>query len=405
MAAAQGEMWVGLRACARSLVATLSGVFLATVLWIMAIEIILRVVAYFWYDHSKYYLFFGLHRFVGKVEISPWHTWDGRYYKFPSNYLLHGAAGQGTETATTNSLGFRGRDFLPSKPRDTFRIFCLGGSSTFGFHNGDDETYPHYLQSRLNAAARGMNVEVINAGFPYYNTGSIVSLLENELLRYSPDMITLYTGYNDTEWPLEITPLFWAVSWIQQHSIAYTLLKDKVLTKRLDDVRVYLKLVAHLRRKDEREGRDGSIYSRGAILKEIEEKTARYRSNLGRILRIAKENGVRVILVKQPMSARAGDPRYEGLSYEEEVARAEEKFRNGENMSRLDIILLQHHRLMGELQGIADSNDIPLVDNIAIVDRDRKSLASFVHLTATANMRLAEALQGAIQPFLPGPSP
>jgi len=152
----------------------------------------------------------------------------------------------GGETASTNSLGFRGPDFSPSKPPDTFRIICLGGSSTFGFHNRDDETYPYSLQSLFNGDTRETRVEVINAGFPCYNTGSIVSLLENELMNYSPDLMTLYTGYNDTEWPLEITLVCWTVSWIEQHSIAYALLKDKLLKKKPVDARIYLKPVAHV---------------------------------------------------------------------------------------------------------------------------------------------------------------
>ena len=57
------------------------------------------------------------------------------------------------------------------------------------------------------------------------------------------------------------------------------------------------------------------------------------------------------------------------------------------------------------MEAIAASHDIPLVDNIAIVDRDRQSLASFVHLTAEANLRLAGALREAIEPFLADGSP
>jgi hypothetical protein len=53
----------------RSLATNPLVVLLETIPWIIAIEIPLRVVAYFWYDHSKYYLFYGLHRFVRRVEI------------------------------------------------------------------------------------------------------------------------------------------------------------------------------------------------------------------------------------------------------------------------------------------------------------------------------------------------
>jgi hypothetical protein len=60
----------------------------------------------------------------------------------------------------------------------------MGESSTFGYHNSDTGTYPFLLEQLFRQQPRFANVEVINAGFPYYNSGSIRSLLESELLKY-----------------------------------------------------------------------------------------------------------------------------------------------------------------------------------------------------------------------------
>jgi hypothetical protein len=43
---------------------------------------------------------------------------------------------------------------------------------------------------------------------------------------------------------------------------------------------------------------------------------------------------------------------------------------------------------------------LPIVDNIAIVDQDRRRLASWVHLTPEGNERLAEALETVIVPYI-----
>ena len=111
---------------------------------ILLLEVFLRIAAFAWY-HSEYYLFYGIHSWVGRVGINPWSTYGGEYYKFPPNYVLKGANGQGDETASINSQGFRGPDFKIAKPEGVFRVMCLGESSTFGYHNRDDETYPFIL--------------------------------------------------------------------------------------------------------------------------------------------------------------------------------------------------------------------------------------------------------------------
>ena len=171
---------------------------------VLLLEGVLRVGVYTYYGYSEYYLYYGFHSYVGRVGISPEWTNSGRHFKFPPNYTLRNAAGQAEETATINALGFRGPDFEPRKPGGTFRVVCLGESSTFGFHNRDTDTYPYLLQQLAESQPRAVRVEVINAGFPYYNSGSILSLLQSEIFSYDPDVLTIYSAYNDAAWPLHV---------------------------------------------------------------------------------------------------------------------------------------------------------------------------------------------------------
>ena len=93
-----------------------------------------------------------------------------------------------------NSDGFRGEEFNFSE--NDYKIFFLGGSTTFGSGSLSDETtIPGQVEKKLQK--NGYNVKVINAGIHSATTIDELYLLENFLLKYSPDMIVMYDGYND----------------------------------------------------------------------------------------------------------------------------------------------------------------------------------------------------------------
>lgn len=364
-----------LRESARCLVITCAAILL--------LEVVLRLAAFAWY-RSEYYLFYGVHSWVGRVGINPWSTVDGRHYKFPPNYILTGATGQGSETAAINSLGFRGPNFETAKPKGVFRVVCLGESSTFGYRDRDDETYP-FLLGRLFADER-LPVEVVNGGFPYYNTGSILSLLRQDILNYQPDLITLYAGFNDTGWPLRIGPSGRLALWFHGRSMTYLLLREKISFFAFqNELRVFEKLIPQTLPHDQ-------------ISREVELVAHRFGDNVRSIIHTAKNRGIRVILIKQPITAH--ERNYASLTYEQEYRSVREKFERARRLSYIEISILKHRRLMEELEKIAGEEKLPVVDNIKIVDEDRRRLVSWVHLTGEANLRLAEALESTIKPYV-----
>ncbi len=95
-----------------------------------------------------------------------------------------------------NSKGFRGPEFSEHKVPGAYRIFVLGDSATFGLA-GEGCPYPAKLEKLLNHSATGRRFQVINAGVEGYNSRDALWLLEREVLRYEPDMITIYIGWND----------------------------------------------------------------------------------------------------------------------------------------------------------------------------------------------------------------
>ncbi len=99
-----------------------------------------------------------------------------------------------------NSLGFRGPEISITKPKGVFRIVCIGESTTFGVGcTCDKNTYPALLEQKLNGKINreDLRIEVINAGVPSYTSFQCYMLLGLEIIALKPDLIIIYTGWND----------------------------------------------------------------------------------------------------------------------------------------------------------------------------------------------------------------
>ena len=88
--------------------------------------------------------------------------------------------------------------FLATKPPATFRIFCVGGSTTRGWPFHRKLSYPALLALYLRDLFPDKKIEVINAGMMAFDSTSDLHLI-TQLLEYNPDLILLYTGRNE-EW-------------------------------------------------------------------------------------------------------------------------------------------------------------------------------------------------------------
>jgi Flp pilus assembly protein TadD len=91
---------------------------------------------------------------------------------------------------------FNQASFPVKKSSDTIRVFCLGGSTTYG-HPFDGKTaFPRWLEDLLKASSPDKNFEVINAGGISYASYRIVLLLR-EVLKYRPDLIVISDAHNE----------------------------------------------------------------------------------------------------------------------------------------------------------------------------------------------------------------
>jgi lysophospholipase L1-like esterase len=98
-----------------------------------------------------------------------------------------------------NALGYRGKETTRDKPVGTFRVVCLGGSTTFGLGESEETmTYPAQLESQLNRIFESPKFEVINAGTPGWSSAESLINLLFRVSDLSPDAVVSYEGVNDT---------------------------------------------------------------------------------------------------------------------------------------------------------------------------------------------------------------
>jgi tetratricopeptide (TPR) repeat protein len=91
---------------------------------------------------------------------------------------------------------FNAQSFPLKKDPGTYRIFCLGGSTTYGRPYNDRTSFSGWLRELLPAEDGHKHWEVINAGGISYASYRVAHLME-ELVKYKPDLFIIYTGHNE----------------------------------------------------------------------------------------------------------------------------------------------------------------------------------------------------------------
>lgn len=115
----------------------------------------------------------------------------------PNTTFYHTSA-DGTWAFTTNAQGYRDtRNWKHERTTGVKRVLVLGDSHTQGFECRQDKTYSAILEKRLNAL--GQPTEVLNCGISGMGTAEQLAFLENEGLKYQPDVVVLGWYVNDLD--------------------------------------------------------------------------------------------------------------------------------------------------------------------------------------------------------------
>ncbi|MGI9471386.1 MAG: tetratricopeptide repeat protein, partial [Rubripirellula sp.] len=99
-------------------------------------------------------------------------------------------------TANNKLVWFNSQSFAATKPPKTRRVFCVGGSTTFGRPFNDTTSYVNWLRQLLPKVSPEFHWEVINAGGVSYASYRVAAVME-ELANYEPDLFIVYSAQNE----------------------------------------------------------------------------------------------------------------------------------------------------------------------------------------------------------------
>ncbi len=286
---------------------------------------------------------------------------------------------------TFNNHGFRGPDFARAARAGVVRVAALGGSSTFGYFARDEETWPRALERHLEARrdrCPGVEAfEVLNFGIPHLDSAAIRSLFETEVLGFAPDVVTLYTGANET----------------------------RQITRPAGQARLIAWLDAPLRRWGERSL--AARYARHLLDTRVEsfgEEDLRYHvagrpeafvERVAAIANASRERGALFVVASQQLQSKSL-PRdaLRTVGYEDEARRVGTRLASGERLGIEELQFLLHVELTRALRAWVAETGTPFVDFIAALERRgrRDWLRSWVHLDPRANEVLAAGFGEAI---------
>lgn len=133
------------------------------------------------YLRSKYYNFESTNYMYTINNFDPF-----LQYKLTSSY-----------TTNVDNFGFRGENISKIKPKGTFRIFILGGSTVLNAYTPYEQTAPKILETLLQKKYPDKKIEVINAGIDGYTSEHSLIQYLFKIRDFNPDMIIMWHGIND----------------------------------------------------------------------------------------------------------------------------------------------------------------------------------------------------------------
>ena len=230
-------------------------------------------------------------------------------------YVEHqlSSGGKVLRTAPNKIYLFNAMQFPQEKTAGSYRIFCTGGSTTYGRPYANATSYCGWLRQFLAALDPARTWEVINAGGISYASYR-VALLTEELIDYQPDLFIVYSGHNEflekrTYDQLIETPraIHGITAWLRKtrlFSAMQELLQQDPPNTGEDDAADELLAEEVAPLLDSSVGLDA--YTRDDELRE--QILRHYRFNLARTIDIAASVGARSIVVTPASNLRNSSP-------------------------------------------------------------------------------------------------
>ena len=295
---------------------------------------------------------------------------DSRNILYTEPDILRYVPNQHAETFNINSFGFRGPEITKDKPDDVFRIFLVGGSTTFGSGSiSDEHTIPGHLQEMFSTYDK--NVEIINAGIGSGYSYTERYVIENDLIHFEPDLILVYTGGNDSHRPIiypsvEIGNIAFDIKDIRFWRTPFVISDLLIETTRYEKSNTEL---------DE---------------KFIQEKISFWTQNMENICKINSQNNIKTIVVLHPILATS----------EKNFSVDEEKYIQKSDFQSTPTVLKIYDGINNNLTDL--ENHCDSTANLKLIFQDISEPIFFdeSHINNTGNKTVAKKLFELIVPFL-----
>jgi len=203
---------------------------------------------------------------------------------------------QHSSTININSYGFRGPEITMEKPDDIYRIFVVGGSTTFNVRAPSDEhTIPGYLDYELNNLQTQKIIQVINAGMPGMTSSGELLLIKNKIVNFEPDLIIIYDGFNDL-WKTEL-------GWIRDYAPN---IKKSDERQTMIEIKTYFKtpyLVNEIFKeisKIDVTPNENSGHDEKKVVTQSEEKASLWLNNMAEICEMGQNGDFKTLIALQP---------------------------------------------------------------------------------------------------------
>jgi hypothetical protein len=121
-------------------------------------------------------------------------------WKHPTNfqYLWAGRNPYCVEfraAVSTNSFGFRDREWTIAKPKDTIRIAVIGDSFVEALQVPLEDTVPRQLEARLAPRLPDRKIETLNFGVSNYSVGQYLLVYDEYVRQFQPDYVVMVVAY------------------------------------------------------------------------------------------------------------------------------------------------------------------------------------------------------------------
>jgi tetratricopeptide (TPR) repeat protein len=263
--------------------------------------------------------FFGASELIlASMGVTPVLLTDDPFVGFAENVpqFVETTAADGSvilKTANNKRGLFNYQEFPKEKAGNSYRIFCMGGSTTYGRPYYDKVSFCGWLREYLQTADPLRNWEVINAGGISFASYRVAKLM-GELKQYQPDLFIVYSGQNEFLEERSYGALADLPSWLINLNAAlsgtrvYTAMKDIIdamQTGSLQQAKRHYKLSGEVEEVLNYTVGPESYHRDDALKRQI---VTHYRLNLMRMVRIARSADADIVFVQPAINIKDMSP-------------------------------------------------------------------------------------------------